>query len=177
MLHARQAFSFNALAVRAKLSTEIATVRGEARAGRRRWTYNDVRRLNNAYPPRKCYDDILARTKGVDFVDAEEHPFDDETESAVADAVDADAEEEADASSEDSEDSAVADVPADVDDMPVENASSEARDQYIIRNALSPAPNDQMQQSTELVAVLQAAQASLPQAGAMTACNKLQSDS
>ena len=45
---------FRRLNVRDKLAKEIAMVRREARAGRLKWTYDDVKSLIQPYPRRKA---------------------------------------------------------------------------------------------------------------------------
>ena len=49
---------FRMLNVREKLAKEIAMVRHEARAGRLKWTYDDVKSLIQPYPRRKA-DSVL----------------------------------------------------------------------------------------------------------------------
>ena len=52
---------FRGLGMREKINREVAAVRGEARAGRLRWTRADVLRLIQPYPKHKRADAILDR--------------------------------------------------------------------------------------------------------------------
>ena len=54
---------FRRLNARDKLAKEIAMVRREARAGRLKWTYDDVKSLIQPYPRRKA-DSVLENLGG-----------------------------------------------------------------------------------------------------------------
>ena len=76
--------------MREKINREVAMVEEEYKAGRLKWTYEDVQRLIQPYPNRKG-DDVLKAIGAHNFLDEEETPFEaediacgeSETDSAV----------------------------------------------------------------------------------------------
>ena len=74
---------FRSCGVREKLVKEIAMVRHEAKAGRLKWTYDDVKSLIQQYPQRKA--DSVLKAMGDHYqLDEGDKPYEDE-EAAVVD--------------------------------------------------------------------------------------------
>ena len=74
---------FRRLDVREQINKEVAIVRHEFHAGRLKWTYEDVKNLIQPYPERK--EDKVLECIGDNYqLDAEEKPFEDEDQAAVA---------------------------------------------------------------------------------------------
>ena len=72
---------FRSLGMRQNINREVAIVRQEARAGRLKWTFEDVQSLIVPFPPSKV-DAILENIGDHHQLDEDEQPYDD---AAVAD--------------------------------------------------------------------------------------------
>ena len=149
---------FRWLTLREKINREVDTVRHEVRAGRLRWTCEDVRSLIQPYPKRKG-DEVLQCIGEHHQLDSADEPWQDEAavaesetenESAVAESDDANAE------AEEANSSAVA-------------ADSGSTAVAVARQPLSEAAAEQLRESEALMARYRQAQEIMRECGAMAA--------
>ena len=165
---------FRSLNMREKINREVAIVEQEYKAGRLRWTYEDVHRLIQPYPARQG-DDVLQAIGEHHFLDEGDTPFEteeyacgaSEADSAVAESerdVAEDVAEETDEASGEEEPDAVA---AGELGMACDDDVPDASEVEVVRPALSPAHAERLENSQALVAAYKQAIDVLTQYGAM----------
>ena len=160
---------FRRLNVREKLQKEIAIVRHEARAGRLKWTYEDVKKLIQPYPRRED-DDVLERVGDHQQLDEGEQPYVDE-EDAVA-------ESDSDSGMSEWKEPAVAGTH---DTGAGRTADSGGRDMHSAAVAVSGSPlsataAEQLNASQHLVGAYKQAMEALKACGAVSAVQQLQNE-
>ena len=159
---------FRRLNVREKLAKEIALVRHEARAGRLKWTYDDVRSLIQPYPRRKA-DLVLEALEDHHQLDEGEQPYEDD-EAAVA---------ESDTESNCSEwnEPAATGTESTKDDAVAGSCGKqEGTTAVAVARPLSAAAAEQLGESQILVAAYKQAMEALKACGAMTAVQQLDNE-
>ena len=172
---------FRGLNMREKIKREVAIVEEEYKAGRLKWTYEDVYRLIQPYPARRG-DDVLAAIGEHTSLDDDDTPYEtapdacgeDEPDSAVAEDSEPEEVEEIDVESSEGEHaSAVADVDMDVceHDSVVEEVSV-----AVAGPALNEAQAEQVHNSQFLVAAYEQSIEVLKQCGAMPMAALLQNE-
>ena len=166
---------FRELGMRELINKEVSIVRTEARAGRLRWTYNDIKNLIQAYPRRKEIDDVLEALADNQHLDDDEKPYDEDHEdAAVADSSEC-AEDESAVADDAEAESAVADG-AEAESAVADGAAHLGAEQTDESPNLTPAAADRLQASQALVAAYDSAIEVLMSSGAVNAAIHIQDE-
>ena len=171
--------------MRELINKEVSIVRTEARAGRLRWAYNDIKNLIQEYPRRKEIDDVLEALADNHHLDENEKPYvEDHEDAAVADPSDCsedefevedDAEAESAVADDAEAESAVADG-AEAESAVADGAAHLGAEQTDESPNLTPAAADRLQASQALVAAYDSAIEVLMSSGAVNAAIHIQDE-
>ena len=166
---------FRELGMRELINKEVSIVRTEARAGRLRWAYNDIKNLIQAYPRRKQIDDVLEALADNHHLDENEKPYvEDHEDAAVAESSEC-AEDEFAVEDDAEAESAVADG-AEAESAVADGAAHLGAEQTDESPNLTPAAADRLQESQALVAAYDSAIEVLMSSGAVNAAIHIQDE-
>ena len=162
--------------MRELINKEVSIVRTEARAGRLRWAYNDIKNLIQEYPRRKEIDDVLEALADNHHLDENEKPYvEDHEDAAVADSSEC-AEDEFEVEDDAEAESAVADG-AEAESAVADGAAHLGAEQQTDESPnLTPAAADRLQESQALVAAYDSAIEVLMSSGAVNAAIHIQDE-
>ena len=161
--------------MRELINKEVSIVRTEARAGRLRWAYNDIKNLIQEYPRRKEIDDVLEALADNHHLDENEKPYvEDHEDAAVAESSEC-AEDESAVADDAEAESAVADG-AEAESAVADGAAHLGAEQTDESPNLTPAAADRLQASQALVAAYDSAIEVLMSSGAVNAAIHIQDE-